>query len=103
VDYTLAKRRAVLLITIPTRDGVLKRVSATDKDETGKLPATKDLPSQDVVYPAISQEEIAYLKEIKHPHFNLFKPSHAVPKAVSAVQKTVSKPDSTSAGTTTTP
>jgi len=82
VDYALAKRKAVLLIQIPTKDGFLKRVSATGKAENGVLPATKDLPSQEVVYPAITQDEIKYLLEIGHPHAKLFKPVTAMPKAV---------------------
>lgn len=82
MDYVLAKRKAVLLIQIPTKDGFLKRVSATGKPEKGVLPATKDLPSQDVVYPAITQEEIKYLIDKEHPHARLFKPASAMPEVV---------------------
>lgn len=94
MDYALAKRKAVLLINIPTKDGFTKRVSATGKDEKGVLPATKDLPSQDVVYPAITQEEIKYLREVEHPHAKLFKPVTAmpIPAAKAAAVVTPNKP-----------
>lgn len=82
MEYVFAQRKAVLLINIPTKDGVVKRVSATGNPEKGSLPATKDLPSQQVIYPGITQDEIKYLIEKGHPHAKLFKPASAMPEVV---------------------